>query len=85
MKYYELDKEEAALLDDFDKGMFVSVSDTLGMQRYRAYARGVLNRERTINIWLSERDVQKLKAKAAALGIPYQTLVASVLHRYSVR
>ena len=42
-----------------------------------------LNKTRNINIRLSERDLQKLKVKAMERGLPYQTLVASVVHQFS--
>jgi len=50
--------------------------------RLQKFARSSLNRTRNINIRLSERDLQKVKAKAAEKGIPYQTLVTSIIHRY---
>ena len=84
MKYYTLDKEEQEISDAFDKGEFKSVKNAAAeIKRLRAAARATLARSKNINIRLSERDLQKLKAKAAAKGLPYQTLVASVLHQYT--
>ena len=86
MRYYTLDAEEEKLLDSFEKEEMRSVA---GKQKavagYRAVAGATLGRTRNINIRLSERDLQKLKAKAAEKGIPYQTLVSSVLHQYGGR
>lgn len=83
MKYYELTKEEDRLLKEYDAGAFKSVS-TLNKAtgRYRDYVKGSLDKTRAINIRLSERDLRKIKAKAVRKGLPYQTLVASVLHQY---
>lgn len=84
MKYYELDTTEKKVLKDFEQGALVRVKNKRGaLARYRGYARASLNRERNINIRLSERDLQKIKAKAAEQGLPYQTLVASLLHQYT--
>ena len=84
MKYFELDKNEEKIVKDFEKRELKRVSD-FGKQksRYKEYARDSLNKAKNINIRISRRDLQKLKAKAAQKGIPYQTLVSSVLHQYS--
>jgi len=84
MKYYELDKEEKELLDAIERGGFKSVPNVKKeIVRYRSYATASLSRAKNINIRLSERDLQKLKVKAAEKGLPYQTLVASILHQYN--
>jgi len=84
MKYYELDKEEKELLAAFEGGEFRRVGNAKAeIKRYRSYAAASLTRAKNINIRLSERDLQKLKAKAAEKGLPYQTLVASILHQYN--
>ena len=86
MKYYELDKKEKEILDDFEKESFMSVPRKASeIRRYRTYTKSTLNKRRNMNIRLSERDVQKMKAKAAEKGIPYQTLASSVLHEYTSR
>lgn len=82
MKYYELDKEEQGILDAVESGKLKSVPDLAKQKKLMGqYARNTLNKTRNINIRLSERDLQKLKAKAAREGIPYQTLASSLLHR----
>ncbi len=86
MKYYMLDKEEQELLDAVERKVFAQVPKAKGeLARLRAAARATLNRIKNINIRLSARDLQKLKARAAEKGIPYQTLVASVIHQYTNR
>lgn len=86
MKYYELDKSEKEILNVFDAGVFGraprKASETY---RYRRYAKATLNKARNVNIRLSERDLQKIKMKAAEKGIPYQTLASSILHEYTSR
>lgn len=84
MKYYELDKEEQEILDAYERGEFKSVGDLAKRKKLlQKYARNTLNKTRNINIRLTERDLFKLKAKAAREGIPYQTLVSSILHRFT--
>lgn len=82
MKYYDLDKEEQAQLEVIESGKLISVPDLAKAKReaMRA-AKASLNKTLNINIRLSERDVYKLKAKAAREGLPYQTLAASILHK----
>ena len=86
MKYYELDKEEQEISDAFDRGELTSVPNVKReIARYVSYACADSKRTKNINIRLSERTLHKLKVKAAEKGLPYQTLVASVLHQYTNR
>lgn len=82
MKYYVLDKEEREILEAVEKGKFKSVPNLKEeKKRLQVIAGNTLNKTRNINLRLSERDVQKLKAKAVKQGIPYQTLASSILHQ----
>ena len=84
MKYYELTAEEQEILDAYERGEFKSVGDFAKRKKLlQKYARNTLNKTRNINIRLTERDLFKLKAKAVKEGIAYQTLVSSILHRYT--
>jgi len=82
MKYYELTKEEQKLLDEVERGEWVSVPNfEEEKKRFREIARNTLNKTKNINIRLSERDLMRLKRKAAEEGLPYQTLASSILHK----
>ncbi len=86
MKYYELDKEDQEISDAFDRGELKPVPNAKKeIARYISYARADSKRSKNINIRLSERTLHKLKVKAAEKGLPYQTLVASLLHQYTNR
>lgn len=86
MKYFELDKEEQKILDEVEKGEWVSVRNLAKAKKAAIQAaRNTLSKTININIRLSERDLQKVRARAAEEGIPYQTLVASVVHKYAAR
>lgn len=90
MNHYYLDEEEQQELDTIEnaleKGEVQSVSNwPEEKKRLEQIARNSMNKTRNINIRLSERDVHKLKTKAAEEGIPYQTLAASILHKGATR
>lgn len=79
---YDLDPEEEELLESVERGEWVSVPNFEQRKKeLQQIARNTLNKTRNINIRLSERDLHKLKVKAAEQGIPYQTLAASILHQ----
>jgi len=83
MKYYELDKEEKKILDDFEKGKYKDIPNLKKeIARYQKIATMTLRKKKNINIRLSDKDLQKMKSRAIEKGIPYQTLAASVLHQY---
>ena len=82
MKYFELDQEEQELLSEIERGEWKPVRNFAKRKKeLMQIARNTLNKTRNINLRLSERDVQKLKAKAIREGIPYQTLASSILHK----
>ena len=83
MSNMKLDPKEKDLLKSFERGEWSSTRDRKAeISRLSAAARATLRKNRRINIRLSDRDVIGLQAKAAEEGIPYQTLIASVLHKY---
>ena len=80
--FYDLNPEEKELHDAIEADTLVPVRDSEELKRKLvAAARQTNTKIRTINIRLPEKDLYKLKAKAAQEGIPYQTLVASILHK----
>ncbi|MFH0951230.1 MAG: CopG family antitoxin [bacterium] len=81
MKYIELDQEEKNILKELDESRFIVLSRK-NNEKYTKYARATLGKAKNINIRLSDKDLQKIKARAVMRGIPYQTLVTSVIHQY---
>jgi len=82
MKYFELDKKEEEILKDFNKNQFISVADKKKqIANLHTYAKNTLNKTKNINIRLTLKDLQKVKAKAMEKGIPYQTFVSSIIHQ----
>ena len=78
-----LDQEEKDILDSFDKGEFKSVKNkNAEIAKLRQYAANTLQKNKRINIRLSERDLFGIQTKAVEEGLPYQTLISSILHKY---
>lgn len=85
MKHFKLDKEEEQILSDYEAGKLKLVDNFEERKKVlQEAARITLSKTKNINIRLSEKDVQKLKAKAMREGIPYQTLASSILHRATI-
>lgn len=78
-----LTKEERAILESVERGEWSSVGDVAEeKKRYEALAGKMLRKDKRVNIRMSERDLVRFQKKAAEEGIPYQTLMSSVLHKY---
>lgn len=83
MKIYQLDPEEEEILKAFEEGKLIRVKNfDKEKKMLEEAARNTLKKTKNINLRLSEKVVAKLKAKAEEEGIPYQTLAASVLHKF---
>ena len=80
----KLDKEEEALLDSFDRGEWQRVRNLEAeVKRHQEYAKNTLKKDKRVNIRISSKDLDEIRALAIEQGIPYQTLMASILHRYA--
>jgi predicted DNA binding CopG/RHH family protein len=74
---------EQEILASFDRGEWKPVRNQKGeIARFQAVAKATLLKNKRVNIRLSSRDLEGLQAKAAEEGVPYQTLMASVLHKF---
>ena len=80
----KLDKDEQELLNSFDRDEWKSVSNKKQeIALAKKAAANSLRKDTRINIRLSGADLIRIKQKAAFEGIPYQTLIASILHKYA--
>ena len=78
-----LTKEEKDLLKSYDRDEWRSVKNVKGeMIRYRAMAKATHQKDKRTNIRISSQDLEGIQKKAIETGIPYQTLISSVIHRY---
>ena len=83
MKKMKLDKEETALEKEIEKGEWAPVPDMAKeIEKMRKHARQTLLKNKKVNIRMSEWDYEKLRIRAAQEGIPYQTLISSLIHKY---
>jgi predicted DNA binding CopG/RHH family protein len=75
-----LDAYESEILDAFESGTLMQVESEHDFQEI---ARNTMRKNRKINIRISENDLSALQRRAARDGIPYQTLIRSVLHKFA--
>lgn len=83
MDDFELDEEEQEILEAYESGRLVPVPDREAViARLQSYAQAAQRKDRRVNIRLTARDLTALQSIALDEGIPYQTLMASILHKY---
>ncbi len=79
----EPDEEERELLESYERGEWVPVANLEAeIARFRAAAETTLRKDRRVNIRITTADLVALKELALEEGIPYQTLMSSILHKY---
>lgn len=78
----KIDEYEQEVLAAFDKGQLKSVATKAELAKFKAVARATGIKDRRVNIRLSSGDLSDIQVKALEEGVPYQTLIASVLHKY---
>jgi len=79
----KLEKEELEILKSFEDEEWRSVSGkNREVGRLQDYARATFKKDRRINVRISSKDLNALQKRALEEGIPYQTLVSSILHKY---
>ena len=78
-----LDKDERELARSLENEEWVSDLTNKEKKQYEEYARYSLNKQKRINIRMSERDLKKIRAKAIEEGLPYQSLITMLIHKYN--
>ena len=79
----KLSKEENKILKSFEDGEWVPAPDSARRkQELIQHARNTLKKDKRLNIRISERDLIELQRKAIKEGLPYQTYVSSILHKF---
>ena len=80
MKY---DKEEKVIIDAYEKGkMKLTAPSKREIEAIKATAKKTLIKDKRITIRLYDHDYQGIQKKALEMGIPYQTLISGIIHRY---
>lgn len=78
-----LDSEEKEILKDYEEDEFVEIPGMdAEIKKHVEYAKATFRKNRRINIRISQKDLESVQRKALEEGIPYQTLISSLIHRY---
>ena len=78
-----LDKDEMELAKSLEDEDWISDLTKNEKKQYEEYAYYSLNKQKRINIRMTERDLKKIQAKAVEKGIPYQFLISMLIHKYN--
>ena len=80
----KLDADEKELLKSVEGGEWKpTAGGTRTRAQYSRYAKATFRKDRRLNIRLSSKDLEAIQKRALAEGLPYQTLIASLLHKYA--
>ena len=79
----KLTEEEQEILNSFERGEWFPVKNLSKRKKELIrYARNTLTKDKRLNIRISERDLNELQKKAVSEGLPYQTFVSSIIHKF---
>ena len=78
-----IDEEEKDLMESIEKGEWIPVKN-IKKEKEKAImaARDTLKKDKRINLRLSQKDYHQIQIKAIEEGIPYQTFISSIIHKY---
>ncbi len=83
MKDFNLDSEEIELLESLESGEWNSVNNLEDeIQVHQNIANNTLKKDKRVNLRMSSKDLEAIKTYAVEEGLPYQTLISSVLHKF---
>ena len=77
-----LTPEERDILESYENDEWISVATKPEIEKFRAAAKATFKKNKRVNIRISEMDLELLQERAMIEGLPYQTLMSSVLHKY---
>jgi len=79
----KLDKEEKEIVEAYENGLMNIVDPSQGSKAaYKRAAENTFRKDRRITIRLYDHDLKGIQKKAMEKGIPYQTLIAGMIHQY---
>jgi predicted DNA binding CopG/RHH family protein len=76
-----LDEEEKDLYEAVEKQQTESLKEDL--QHYFQIAKNTVEKNCRINLRMNEKDLRKIREKSIELGVPYQTLINMILHKFA--
>jgi len=77
-----IDKDEKQIMESYDSGEWASAGDQK-KEDLREAAKNSMLKNKRINIRLTEKDYHDIQVKAMEEGVPYQTLISSIIHKYN--
>lgn len=81
----KLDHYEKKILKSFEKNQWKSVKNVQSLKKhFQEVARETLRKDSRINIRLSQKDLEGIQVKSAREGMPYQTLITSLIHKFVI-
>jgi len=79
----KLIQEEKDILESVERGEWKRIPNFKSeARRFQSIAKATLRKDKRVNIRMTERDMVHLQKKAVVEGLPYQTLISSILHKY---
>ncbi|MGA2090689.1 MAG: antitoxin [Endomicrobiales bacterium] len=83
MKMMKFEEYEQEILDAFERGEIkIDKLAKNDLQKYQRIAHNTIKKDKRVNIRISSMDLEKIQLRAVREGIPYQTLMTSVLHKF---
>ncbi|MCX5976120.1 MAG: antitoxin [Coprothermobacterota bacterium] len=82
-KVVYIDKYEMELSKSLETEEWISDLTKKEKKQYEEYARNSLTKQKRINIRMTERDLKKIQARAIEEGLPYQSLISMLIHKYN--
>ena len=79
----KLNQEEREVRDSVERGEWKSSATQGRIAQYRKYARETFRKDQRVNIRISSKDLEAIKKRAIEEGLPYQTLISSLLHKFA--
>jgi predicted DNA binding CopG/RHH family protein len=80
----KLESDEKDMLESVERGEWRSTNNAKrDRRRYARYARATFRKDRRLNIRISSKDLEAIQKRALEEGLPYQTLISSLLHKYA--
>ena len=83
MKKKNVNNEEKDILDSYERGEWKPVKNQKReIEKLQQHAQNTLQKDKRINIRMSSKDLNRVRVIATQQGIPYQTLISSIIHKY---
>jgi len=83
MKKKNVNNEEKDILDSYERGEWrPAKNQKREIKKLQQYAHNTLQKDKRINIRMSSKDLDRVRVIATQQGIPYQTLISSIIHKY---